>query len=133
MTVGVKLDSTISEGGAIAAFFGSSLRGVQTQTTDVPNLPLAGEWGGKKVFSLAVQGSVEDGDTGKTISFEYSPDGTNSVKLDTTNTWTSSAIYGGGRQARQYDLGGRRDRCFLRLQPPRRSDADHRRAFVSWG
>ena len=95
MTVGVKLDGAIAEGGTLAGFFGSEVRGVQTDTTDVPGLPLAGEWASKKVFSLAVQGSVEDGDSGKTITFEYSPDGTSSSKLDTTARWNSDGIEGG--------------------------------------
>ena len=95
MTVGVKLGGSLAGGGWLAALCDGEIRGVSTELTTVPAVPFAAEWGGAKVFSLAVQGSVAAGDTGKTITFEYSADGISSLKLDTLSTWASDAVIGG--------------------------------------
>jgi len=94
MTIGVKIDGKIMNGGWLAAFVGDEIRGVQKDQGNVPRVDIAGEWAGTKVFSLAVQGNIEDGDSNKMIKFHYSVDGTYSVKLDTTIMWEADAVVG---------------------------------------
>jgi len=92
MTVGVKIDGKIMSSGWLAAFFGDEIRGVQKDQSSVPSLDIAGEWAGTKVFSLAVQGNIDD--SGKMITLRYSADGKSSVKLTTATTWSADEIVG---------------------------------------
>ena len=79
----VKLDGEIMMEGMVASFIDGELRGVQAETEGVPNVPAAGEYGGKVVWALSVLGH-KSAVSGRTVAFEYSRDGQTSVKLETT-------------------------------------------------
>ena len=80
----VQLDGETMLEGKLAAFMGGSLRGVQADVTSIPNLALAGEFAGKRAWSLSMQGNPAD--TGKIVRFEYTRDEQNAVRLETTLT-----------------------------------------------
>ena len=93
LTIGLKLDGIVTSVGTIAAFIGDSVRGVQSEITGVPDVALAGEFRGLGVWSLAVQGDPPD--QGEIVSFEYSADGHQSTRLETTYTFIPEGIKGG--------------------------------------
>jgi len=90
--VGVKLDGAIVDEGTIAAFVGESIRGLQAETTLVPDLPVAGEYANHAVWALAVSGHAEV-DVGATVRFEFAPNDASTV-LRTTYEWVANGVMG---------------------------------------